>query len=192
MLANLDALVSESAEGDFRDGRYVRASVGYAYRPVDNERLNLLFRYTYLNDLPGEDQVNANGAVDGPLQISNIFSVNAGYDLSPALTIGGKLGYRHSQVAPRGTTVFTDNTAALAVARAEWHVVNNWDVMGEARLMHTVESGTLETGAVAGVYRHLGEHVKLGVGVEWGSVSDELADLEYSGQGLFLNIIAKY
>lgn len=191
-LANVDALLSSSAEGDFRDGEYVKASIGYAFRPVDNEKLNLLFRYTYLRDLPGEDQVSADGTVDGPLQISQVFSLNAGYDLSPALTLGGKLGYRLSNTAPRGTTAFTDNTAALAVVRLEWHVVNNWDIMGEGRLLHTLESGTTESGAMAGIYRQLGDHVKLGGGFEWGAVSDDLTNINYTSRGAFVNLIAKF
>lgn len=192
LLANVDALLSQSADGAFRDGRYVKASLGFAFRPVANEKFNMLLRYTYLNDQPGEDQISADGSVDGPLQISNIFSASVGYDLSSQLTLGGKLGYRSAQVAPRGTTAFTTSTAALAAARVDWHVVSNWDVMAEVRLLHTVETGTNETGAVAAVYRHLGQNLKIGAGFEWGAVSDNMANLNYSGQGLFLNLVAKY
>ncbi len=192
LLANVDALISESAEGDFRDGEYVRASLGYAYRPVDNERLNVLFRYTYLRDLPGEDQVGADGTTDQPLQVSNILSVNAAYDLSPRLTLGGKLGWRQARVAPRGTTNFTDNTATLAALRLDWHVTHKWDIMGEARALFTNETDTTETGAQIALYRHLNANVKLGVGVEWGSVSDDLADINYDSRGIFLNIVGKF
>ena len=192
LLANVDALLSQSATGAFRDGRYIKASLGYAFRPVDNEKFNMLLRYTYLDDQPGQDQVSADGTNNGPLQISNVFSVSADYDLSSQFTLGGKLGYRSSQVAPRGTTAFTYNTAALAVARVDWHVVRNWDAMAEMRLLHTLETGTSETGAVAAVYRHLGENLKIGAGFEWGAVSDDMTNLNYSGQGLFLNLVAKY
>ncbi len=191
-LANVDALISESAEGDFRDGEYVRASLGYAYRPTDNERLNILLRYTYLRDLPGEDQVGADGTTNQPLQVSNIFSVNAAYDLSPRLTLGGKLGWRQSRVAPRGTTAFTDNTATLAALRLDWHVTHKWDITGEGRVLFTDETDTTETGAMLAVYRHLNANVKLGLGVEWGNVSDDLADINYTNRGVFLNIVGKF
>ena len=92
----------------------------------------------------------------------------------------------------RGTTTFTYNSAALAAARVDWHVVSNWDAMGEIRLLHTVETGTNEMGAVAAIYRHLGENLKIGAGFEWGAVSDNMANLNYAGQGLFLNLVAKY
>lgn len=191
-LASLDALYSDSAESDFRDGEYTKLRLGYAYRPIDSEKLNLLFGYTYLNDLPGEDQVDANGNTDGPLQRSHVLSLNASYDINDKLTFGGKLGYRASEVADRGTTAFTDNTATLAIARLDWHVVHKWDVMAEGRYMYTRETGTDEAGALLGVYRHVGNNAKIGIGYEWGGVSDDLTDFSYDNHGVFLNIIAKF
>ncbi|MEO1238532.1 MAG: hypothetical protein AAFW64_02520 [Pseudomonadota bacterium] len=191
-LASLDALVSDSAEDDFRDGRYTKLRVGYAYRPIDNERLNLLFGYTYLEDLPGEDQVDANGDDDGPLQRSHVVSVNGSYDLSEKLTFGGKIGYRTSAVADRGTDVFTSNSAALLIARLDWHVIHKWDALGEVRYLHTAETDTNETGAVVAAYRHVGNNAKIGLEYEFGNVSDNLTDINYTNQGLFLNLIAKF
>jgi hypothetical protein len=192
LLFNTEAFYSESADGDFRDGEYVRASLGYAYRPIDNERLNLLFRYTYLNDLPGEDQVDANGDDEGPHHRANVLSVAAGYDLSQQLTLTGKLAYRMSEVADRGTNDFESNTATLAALRLDMNVVNQWDMLGEVRMLYTQETGTTETGALVGVYRQLGEHAKIGIGYEWGDVSDDETDISYDSQGLFLNVIGKF
>ncbi len=192
LIAGLDALYSDSAEGDFRDGEYLRASVGYAYRPLDNERLNMLFRYTHLRDLPGEDQVDANGDDEGPLQRSHVVSAAVSYDLFQELTLGAKLGYRMSEVAERGTEDFTSNTATLLALRLDWHMPHQWDVMAEGRALATRETDTLETGAVLAVYRHLGPNAKVGLGYEWGSVSDDETDIDYDSQGLFLNIVGKF
>ena len=192
LLADVEALYSESDESDFRNGEYLRASLGYAYRPLDNERLNVLMRYTNLRDLPGEDQVDANGNTDGPSQRSDVFSLAANYDLTQEMTVSGKLAYRSSSIAPRGTDNFTDNTATLAVIRADWHIIDQWDIMGEGRALFTEETDTVETGAVAGVYRHFGDNVKVGLGYEWGAVSDDATNIDYDGQGVFLNIVGKF
>jgi long-subunit fatty acid transport protein len=192
MLMDIEALYSDAADGAFHDGEYARASLGYAYRPLDNEKLNLLLRYTWLNDQPGEDQISANGNDEGLLQRSHVFALAASYDLNPAFTLGGKLAYRKSQVADRGTTDFTDNTATLAALRLDWHVVSKWDVMGEGRVLFTDETETTETGALIAAYRHMGDHVKLGLGYEWGNVSDDAFDIAYNSQGLFLNIVGKF
>ena len=191
-LANLDSLYSDSAESDFRNGEYVEASLGYAYRPVLNDRLNLLFRYTYLRDLPGEDQVSADGSTDGPLQVSNVFSIDGNYDLSPKLTIGAKYGYRSSRVADRGTNDFFDSDAHLGVLRFDWHVVHKWDVLAESRVLFSEQSNVTDTGFLLALYRHIGNNAKIGLGYEWGKVSDDMTDLSYVGNGIFLNLIGKF
>ena len=192
LLASLNALVSDSAEDDFRDGEYVRASLGYAYRPIDNERFNMLLGYTHLRDLPGEDQISANGSTGAPHQISDVLSVAANYDLNERFTLGGKLGYRSSDVATRGTDDFVGNTATLAVLRLDWHVVHQWDVMAEGRALLTAETDTTELGALFGVYRQVNQNVRVGVAYEWGEVSDDATDIEYDGQGLLLNIVGQF
>ncbi|MCI2394595.1 outer membrane beta-barrel protein [Aliiroseovarius sediminis] len=191
-LANVDALFSDSDQSSVRDGEYAEASIGYAYRPVDNDRLNLLLRYTFLHDFPGEDQVTANGSTDGPKQRSHVFSIDGNYDLSPKLTLGAKYGYRRSEITDRLTSDTWESTAHLGIIRADWHVVHKWDILAEARMMYTEESDIRETGALLGVYRHLGNNAKIGVGYEWGQVSDNPTDLDYVGNGVFLNVIAKF
>jgi hypothetical protein len=191
-VASVDALISESDQSAFLDGEDVEASLGYAYRPVDNERLNLLFRYNYLYDLPGPDQVTVDGTTDGPAQKSHILSVDGIYDLTPKLSVGGKYGYRTSRIAPRGTEDFTDATAHLGVLRLDWHVVHKWDVLAEGRTLVSEESDITEHGALAAVYRHVGNNLKVGLGYEWGRVSDDPSEIDYDGRGLFLNVVGKF
>ena len=191
-LANVDALYSQSAEADFRNGEYVEASLGYAYRPVLDDRLNLLLRYSYLRDLPGEGQVTADGTTNGPLQISHIFSIDGNYDIGPKWTIGAKYGYRSSEVSTRGTGVFTDSTAHLGILRADWHLTHKWDALLEGRALFTEESDTTEAGGLLALYRHVGNNFQVGLGYEIGTVSDDLADIDYTGRGIFLNVIGKF
>ena len=191
-LGNVDALISDNDTDSFRDGEYVEASLGYGFRPIDHERLNVLFKYTYLYDLPGADQVTANGDTEGDAQKSHVLSVDVDYDLNEQFTLGGKYGYRRSEVAPRGTDDFSASTAHLGIMRLDWHVVHNWDAMAEGRVMFTEESETYDTGALLGVYRHVGNNAKIGVGYEWGQVSEDMTDLDYESSGVFLNLIAKF
>ena len=192
LIADAELLYSVSADDAYRNGEYLNASLGYAYRPVDNEKLNALVRVGYLVDLPGEDQIGADGTTDGPKHRSVSASIAATYDIHRALTIGGKLGYRSSSVAERGSDDYTVNSATLLVGNLEWNAVGEWDIFAEGHVLYSPETGSTETGAVAAVYRHLGENLKVGVGYEWGSVSDVETDLNYQGQGLFLNVIAKF
>ena len=192
LLMDVEALYSDGADGDFRDGEYLDGAIGFAYRPIANERLNLLFGLRHLRDLPGADQVTAAGGTEGPEQRSTVASLNASYDLSQRLTLGAKLAYRSSEVADRGSDVFVDDRATLTALRLDWHALHQWDVLGEVRSLRGLDTGETGTGALLGVYRRVNDNVKVGLVYEWGDVSDDVTDLDYDNQGLFLNIVGTF
>lgn len=193
LVANANAVISNSDQSSFLDGDYIEASLGFAYRPAGNDRLNALFKYTFLYDLPGPGQVTINGTPLGPAQRSHVLSADISYELNRYLTIGGKYGFRLGEVSTsRLAQDFMKSTAHLGVIRADIHVIHNWDILFEGRVLHVVEAGSTRFGALAAIYRHLGNNWKLGVGYNFGHFSDELTDLTYDGEGVFLNIVGKY
>ncbi len=192
MIAKLDTVFSESDQSNLRNGEYVEGKLSYAYRPIAHDRLTALLSFTHLRDLPGVDQVNIDGNVNGPSQRSNIISADVNYDLTKQLTLGAKYGYRLGEVAARGTNTFTKNTADLGILRLDYHVVHNWDMMVEGRTANYKETGVTEYGALAGVYRHFGNNLKLGAGYQWGDVSNDLRSIEGGKEGVFLNIVGKF
>ena len=191
-VANLDALVSESDQSDLLDGRYVEASVGYAYRPVDNDRLNLLARYTFLYDLPGVDQVASDGSSSGSRQKSHIVSLDAIYEANANWELGGKLAYRVGETAPRSGGVFTKNDAGLAAIRATYSIDQMWEVSAEGRVLVQPHVDTRQTGTLLTVYRSFGNNAKIGLGYNFGSFSDDLRDTTQDDKGIFLNVQAKF
>jgi hypothetical protein len=58
--------------------------------------------------------------------------------------------------------------------------------------MHMPEAKTTDFGAVAAVYRHIGNNLKLGVGYNFGRFSDDLRDLTFNDRGVFLNVVGKF
>lgn len=192
LIGNLDAVLSEADTDNLRDGRYVEAKLGYAYRPVDNDRLNALFSYTYLYDMPGADQVNVDGDVNGARQRSHILNLALSYDLNQQFTLGAKYGFRYREEAPRGTDDFASSVAHLGVLRLDYHVVHNWDILAETRAMVFPDSDSTDFGALIGVYRDFGDNFRVGGGYAWGGVSDDLRSLETNKEGVFLNVIGKF
>ncbi len=192
LLANLDAAFSNSNQADILDGDYVEASLGAAYRPIDNDDWNALFKYTYLYDLPGIDQVNASGSTNGPAQRSHIISADVSYQMNDYITLGGKYGARYGEVSvSRNSNTFVSSSAHLGVLRLDAHVVKHWDVLLEARVLSTPELKTTQTGFLAAIYRHVGENVKMGVGYNFGEFSDDLADQTFDDSGIFFNLVGK-
>ena len=53
LAAKLDAALSQSDSSAFLDGDYVSGSLGYAYRPVEHDKFNALFKYSFLYRLVG-------------------------------------------------------------------------------------------------------------------------------------------
>ncbi len=181
---------ASSAVSTATGGRYTEASVGYAIRPVLDDRLNLLFKYTYLNDMFGQ---NIDGSDEtGPRQRSHVVSIDGSYDLNPQWTLGAKLGGRWSQSSPSLGVAFADNDAWLGVVNARYHVTHKWDVLLEGRYLAAEQAGIDEASVLGAVYRHVGQNAKIGLGYNFGQFSDDLTDLTYDDQGLFLNLIAKF
>lgn len=193
LLLNADAVISESNQASFLDGDYVEASVGYAYRPVDNDKLNALFKYNYLYELPGPDQVTVQGNTLGPAQRSHIFNADMIYDLTKKVSVGAKYGFRIGEVSTtRVADDFVKSSAHLGILRADVHVVNNWDLTLEGRALYTPEVDTADLGALAAVYRHVGKNLKFGVGYNFGRFSDDVSDVTQDDQGVFLNLVGKF
>ncbi|MEL6570452.1 MAG: hypothetical protein AAFQ64_02260 [Pseudomonadota bacterium] len=172
------------------DGRLIDASIGYAYRPILDERLNVLTRYRYLEDTFGQEIDGVEGT--RAQQESHVFSVEGSYDLTRDWTLGAKVGGRFSETATTADDAFSSNDAYLAVLNARYHLVHNWDVLLEARHLNLVDAELSETGVLGAVYRHIGNNAKVGVGYNFSSFSDDLTDLSRDDEGLFLNVIAKF
>ncbi len=192
LIGTFDVALSEADQDNLRDGRYVEGKIGYAYRPVENDRLNALFSYTFLYDMPGADQVNVDGDANGPKQRSHVVNLALSYDLNQHFTLGGKYGFRYRQEAARGSDDFTSSVAHLGVLRLDYHVVHNWDLMAEARTMIFPDANARDYGALLGVYRDFGDHARIGAGYSWGAASDDLRSFDTNREGVFINLIGKF
>lgn len=193
LVFSLDAAKTDAFSGAPTTGDLVDVNFGYAYRPVNNDRINVLLRYRYLYDMYGQ-KVDAGGGVltDRPRQKSHVFSVDADYDLNERWSVGAKLGFRLADTSPDSASAFVPNDAILGIVNARYHLVHNWDILLEARSLRSRQTKTTEFGVLAAAYRHIGNNMKLGVGYNFGQFSDDITDLTKDDKGLFINLIAKF
>jgi flagellar motor protein MotB len=193
IVGKLNHSFSDSSLGDFFGGGYTEAVVGYAYRPVRNDRLSALAKLTYFYNLPTTDQLGVTGTPVDYIQKSRIASVDLTYDLTPRWSVGGKYAYRMGQVSlDRVNPVFFDNTAHLAILRVDWRFLKDWEGMAEVRALDLPDVEQRRSGALAAVYRYFGKHLKAGVGYNFTDFSDDLTDLSYDHQGAFVNAIGTW
>lgn len=193
---------SDSAAGALAAARYTEAGLGYAFRPLVNDKLNLLLKYTYLYDLSSPAQVAPDGASQPAVsslgidyqQRSHVAAVDATYDLNARWTIGGKAAWRSGELrASRDDSApWVRSSAELLVARVDWKVVRRYDWLVELRSLRAGEIGERRTGALSAVYYHVNENFKVGAGYNFTDFSDDLTDLSYRSRGMFLNMLGKF
>jgi hypothetical protein len=190
LIGKLDYSISDSSLGDFYAGGYTQAVVGYAYRPVWNDRLNALVKYTYFYNVPTTDQLGLQNTATEFLQKSQIAALDLTYDLTANWSVGGKYAYRLGEASlDRVQPSFFDNTAQLAVLRLDWRFLKQWDGLAEVRQLGLPDINQSRRGALAAIYRHITKNLKAGVGYNFTDFSDELTDLKYNHRGVFFNII---
>ena len=192
MLTSLDLVISQSAT-DSLDGEYVEGSIGYAYRPIETDTLNALFKYTFLYDYPGVDQVTVDGTTSGPAQLSHILSADVAYDLNQIVTLGAKYGVRLGETKDRTAgSSWVKSSTHLGIIRADLNYHDDWDVLLEGRLMWNPESDSTDFGVLMALYRDIGENFKIGAGYNFGRFSDDLTDMTYDDHGFFINAVGKF
>ena len=190
LVGKFDYSQSTSSQGQFYDGSYTEGVVGFAYRPVNNDRLNVLVKYTFFYNVPAAEQISGTSTSAGVLQRSHIASVDAMYDLTSRWTVGGKYAFRLGQVSmDRVNPEYFDSRAHLGVVRVDWHFIHRWDALVEGRLLDLPDAHDQRSGVLLGLYRHLGDHIKVGAGYNFSDFSDDLTDLSYRHQGVFINIV---
>jgi len=188
LLGKLDLSTTHSDSNKNDEAKYVELDLGFAYRPTNNDRLNILGKYTFLYDLATSGQDTSQ-----PDERSHIFSIEALYDVNNEWEIGGKLAYRAGDIRlQRGSGPWFETGAHLAVVRARYHLLKKWDALFEYRWLENETDDDDRDGALLGAYRHVGKHMKIGAGYNFTDFSDDLTDNDYDSDGWFFDIVGKY
>jgi hypothetical protein len=157
---------------------------------VKHDRLDALAKYTYFYNVPATDFFGLQDGSTQFIQQSHIASLDLTYDLTKDWSVGGKYAYRLGEVSlEREDPDFFANNAHLAILRADWRFLPDWESSLEYRLLDLPDLEDRKSGAVFGIYRYLGKHFKVGVGYNFTDFSDDLTDMSYDHQGVFLNIV---
>jgi hypothetical protein len=182
--------MSESSLGQFYDGGYTEAVLGYGFRPIASDRLNALAKYTYFYNVPTTDQVTPQNTMAQFVQKSHVAALDLTYDLTHRWSVGGKYAYRLGQLSlDREKEQFFDNRAQLYIVRTDVKFFGDYEGLVEARLLDMTDLNEQRSGALVAVYRYFGKHVKVGVGYNFTDFSEDLTDLSFKSEGAFVNLI---
>jgi hypothetical protein len=89
---------------------------------------------------------------------------------------------------------FTKSEAQLGVIRLDYHATHKWDAVLEGRILDIGNGTIMRQGGLAGVYRHINDNAKIGVGLTWGGIEEEyLATIaDEDDLGWYLNVVGKF
>ena len=175
------------------DARFTEAGIGLALRPANSDKFNLLYKYTFLYDLPslGQSLIQTGGT--GTDQRSNILSLEGVYQFNSRWKLGAKVGQRESELrADRSSGEWFESTANFAAIRGRYHLISSWDALLEYRILEIEEEDSIRDGFLFSIDRHIADNFKLGIGYNFTDFSDDLSDLDYDQEGWFINAVGKY
>ena len=178
---------TKDKNGNTRDATFTEAGVGFALRPISNDRLNILGRLTYLYDLQPLSQGEKTD------EKSLIASLEGSYQIDQKWEIGGKLAHKEGQIRmDRASGNWDKNDATLAAARVRYHLTSEWDAMAEYHWMNSDASKDSQHGVMMSVDRHIGKNMKLGIGYNFTNFTDDLSNTDGTAKGWFVNLVGKY
>lgn len=167
--------------------RYIEGNVGYAFRPVMNDRLNLFGRYTFLYDLDSQAQENARND-----QKVHIASIEGSYDLSRRWELGARVAQKiGSERVNRDAGIWVDTTLTFEQLRLRYHLIKKWDGIFEYRMVQVKEAEDSQQGFLIGLDYHLGSNFKVGAGFNFTRFNDDLINFSFNNYGWFINVVGK-
>ncbi len=161
-----------------------KAIFGLAYRPVDNDRLNILAKYQLekLKDLTETPSTDTNTATA---------SIEAIYELTPKLELFGKYALRKKE--ENSTPPLITSTIDLSIAGATYKLTKRLDLSGEYRVMHLRQAKETRTGFAVELGYYLTQQLKPILGYAWTAYEDlRFSENDYWVKGLYLRLMYKF
>ena len=189
VLGRADYAVTEDDNSLRELARFGEFDLGFAYRPVEDNRLNALAMVSYIYDL---DPLNQNGGMYAD-EKGVVYSFEGLYAVTERLKVGGKLAHKRSSIrVNRDSGSFIDATTDLRILRARYHMVWKLDVLAEYRWLEIDEIGDDKKGGLLGVDLQLSPNLAVGVGYNFTEFNDRLTSLNYDAKGWFLNLSGRF
>lgn len=178
---------SKNTTLDRTEAEYKEIVLGSAYRPVNFDRLNLLAKYTYLEDRTSAGQTDMAGIQE---QRAHVLAGEAVYDLNADWQLVEKLALKIGNEKVTGFD-FTRTQTWLWINRMNYNLYRNWQVGAEYRMLVQEQAKDMKKGALIEVARNLGNILQIGVGYNFTQFNDDLTHLDYTSQGPFIRLSAK-
>jgi uncharacterized repeat protein (TIGR01451 family) len=170
------------------DALYRELVFGTAYRPIDYDWLNLIGRYTYLEDDSPASQSSITGIDE---EKAHVLAGEAVIDLNERWQLSEKFAYKTGKQKISGFD-FTKTSTWLWANRLSYKFDKGWMLSGEYRLLNQKQADDRMHGALLELTKNLNKNFLIGIGYNFAKFDDDLAHQDYRSQGPFIRITGKF
>ena len=175
-------------EFDATEAEIVEASLGLAIRPVRVNWVAVLLKYTKRFEQRPIDVI-----LEEPVrEESDVIAAISIFELPARFQLVEKLAYK--RLATRVDLIPTVvSHSLLLINRLNFHLTNTWDVGAEYRFLRVNLAHNIQHGAMAELNYIIQKRIRLGVGYNFTSFSDdEFARLDEDHGGPFFRVVGQY
>jgi uncharacterized repeat protein (TIGR01451 family) len=171
---------------DQLEARFTEAGVGVAYRPIFFDRLNLLAKYTRLDEKRPD-----------PLGVSlettaDVASIEWIFDVTQRIQWVEKYAVKIKEETQAPRPSLTSQTV-LSIHRLNYHLTATWDIGLEYRILKQFQADDQMEGFLVEIDREIARHLRFGVGFNFSRFTDnEFSDNNYDARGWFIRAQGKF
>ena len=196
LLGQLDYAHTSGGNQDYDLSNYSEFAFGFAYRPVNNDKLNLFGKVTYIAGIDPDSQFIAYGdsgtGTSDYEQKSTVYALEGVYEISSKWEVAAKAAYRTGDMRLKGDKDWYSSGAELYAIRANYRLNKHWDALVEWKTLRVATAEDAKSGWLAAIYRKVSANAKVGVGYNWTDYNDDLTHLNYNSRGWFVNVIGTW
>jgi hypothetical protein len=178
-----DDMLQPDQSTDFRE-----FSLGFAVRPTEHDRWNVLFKVSSLDSEATPAQIDPrydNSTAD-------LFSTDWSVQLHRRIEWVGKAAFKKKLTRPEDLFEIETNTS-LSIQRFNFEIPWDLSIGAEYRRLYQKESDDARSGFLGELMWNHFEHIGLGLGYNFTDFSSDLRfDSDFSEYGWFLRIQGKY
>ncbi|MDD5011979.1 MAG: hypothetical protein PHQ00_07640, partial [Phycisphaerae bacterium] len=175
---------SQERSGDDTLYQTKRGILGLSFRPVKNDKLNLLSKYEY------KEELNHSTSASSTDYSTHIGSLEANYELSPKIDLFGKYALKYYEEDDQDLRTHT--LIDMIVSKTTYKFNPIFDLTGYYRIINDRGSRLIKQGAALESGITIYKHIRLGIGYNFLDYEDKTSSDEgYSGCGPYFNISAK-
>ena len=182
--------IEYSKEKEDGQSYFLEGTFGIAYRPIDNDRLNYLFKYTYLDKKNNLNLSTEQELGDYAAEKSQILALDLIYNLNSKWKLTEKIAYKNSEIKLNSfNESWARSEAYLWANKVDYALREDLNLFVEYRILENKLADDKRDGFLIGAYKDFDNNTKVGIGYNFTEFNDNLTNLSYEAKGWFVNLI---